>query len=300
MKPIFVLFAAFALLLFGCAGSGGNGNDMPPLPPNDTNGSDGVGLANPASTYCVEQGYSLDIRKDAAGGEVGYCVFPQGECEEWAFFRGECTDVERFTVTVADGGVGNQTGSVEYFAEWGGVLRITTKDFTGKETVLMSEMPKQSFTKFIKMVKGSGFNEMDDVYWSPISGPAEPGSITLKMAGQGKEKAVKAYVQANKPAAFGKIYDEFLALFENRTYSEPTTCRACGEMTKELCESAHGHWNECASACRNAPPGTSCIAMCVQQCECGGLAGFGCPAFYTCTDLQPEGAMDPMGVCRVL
>ena len=48
-------------------------------------------MANPASKYCVEQGYKLEIR-DEAGGQVGYCIFPDGsECEEWAFYRGECS-----------------------------------------------------------------------------------------------------------------------------------------------------------------------------------------------------------------
>lgn len=54
-------------------------------------------LANPASVHCTEQGGELDIRKDAGGGQVGYCQFdddaslPGGsECEEWAFFRGDC------------------------------------------------------------------------------------------------------------------------------------------------------------------------------------------------------------------
>jgi putative hemolysin len=47
-------------------------------------------MANPASKFCVEQGYQLDIR-DEADGQVGYCLFPDGsECEEWAFYRGEC------------------------------------------------------------------------------------------------------------------------------------------------------------------------------------------------------------------
>ena len=49
-----------------------------------------VGLANPASVYCGEHGGKLEIR-DEAGGQAGYCIFPDGsECEEWAFFRGEC------------------------------------------------------------------------------------------------------------------------------------------------------------------------------------------------------------------
>jgi len=70
------------------------------------------------------------------------------------------------------------------------------------------------------------------------------------------------------------------------------------EMTQELCESAHGSWNECASACRGAPEGTTCVAMCVQECECGGIAGFGCPNGYHCTDYLPAGAADAMGVCK--
>jgi putative hemolysin len=48
------------------------------------------GIANPASVYCQEQGGTLEIRS-GEGGEVGICVFADGsECEEWAFFRGEC------------------------------------------------------------------------------------------------------------------------------------------------------------------------------------------------------------------
>jgi putative hemolysin len=51
-----------------------------------------VGIANPASTYCVEQGGTSEIRTAEDGSQYGACVFPDGsECEEWALFRGECT-----------------------------------------------------------------------------------------------------------------------------------------------------------------------------------------------------------------
>jgi putative hemolysin len=51
-----------------------------------------IGLANPASVYCEEQGYTLEMRTDADGGQHGMCIFPDGsECEEWAFYRGECS-----------------------------------------------------------------------------------------------------------------------------------------------------------------------------------------------------------------
>lgn len=51
-----------------------------------------VGMPNPASVYCEENGGTLEIREDATGGQYGVCIFPDGsECEEWAYFRGECS-----------------------------------------------------------------------------------------------------------------------------------------------------------------------------------------------------------------
>lgn len=50
-----------------------------------------AGLPNPASAHCEEQDYRLEIRTDEEGNQVGVCIFSDGsECEEWAFFRGEC------------------------------------------------------------------------------------------------------------------------------------------------------------------------------------------------------------------
>jgi len=50
-----------------------------------------IGMPNPASVFCLENGGKLEIRTDENGGQVGYCIFEDGsECEEWAFFRGEC------------------------------------------------------------------------------------------------------------------------------------------------------------------------------------------------------------------
>jgi uncharacterized protein len=46
-----------------------------------------VGLANPASVFCIEQGGRLEIR-DTPAGQVGFCILPDGrEVEEWAFWR---------------------------------------------------------------------------------------------------------------------------------------------------------------------------------------------------------------------
>jgi putative hemolysin len=53
--------------------------------------TEGAQLANPAAVYCSEQGYTVEIRTDAEGGQYGVCIFPDGrECDTWAFYRGEC------------------------------------------------------------------------------------------------------------------------------------------------------------------------------------------------------------------
>ncbi len=52
-------------------------------------GEHGTELANPASTYCVEHGGQLKM-VHTEKGETGICVINGVECEEWAFYRGEC------------------------------------------------------------------------------------------------------------------------------------------------------------------------------------------------------------------
>ncbi len=50
-----------------------------------------TGIPNPASEYCEANDGRVEIREDESGGQVGYCIFPDGsECEEWAYYRGEC------------------------------------------------------------------------------------------------------------------------------------------------------------------------------------------------------------------
>lgn len=62
-----------------------------PLVPSPSTFESPLGLPNPASKFCEEQGYELEMRQEA-GGTVGYCLFPDGsECEEWAFYQGECS-----------------------------------------------------------------------------------------------------------------------------------------------------------------------------------------------------------------
>jgi putative hemolysin len=81
-----VLLVLVILVVLGLSACGG---EPSPVPTADTFESP-LGLPNPASKYCVDSGGTLEIRQEAAG-ETGYCIFEDGtECEEWAFYRGEC------------------------------------------------------------------------------------------------------------------------------------------------------------------------------------------------------------------
>jgi Tol biopolymer transport system component/putative hemolysin len=62
------------------------------------------GLPNPASVYCGQNGGKLEMRQDASGGTAGICVFPDGsECDEWAYYRGECKPGEQPAQTASNG-----------------------------------------------------------------------------------------------------------------------------------------------------------------------------------------------------
>jgi len=75
-----VLSIALLVLFAGCAGTQARGAS-----------GENTQLANPASVFCEEKGGRLEIR-DGPGGQIGYCIFQNGrECEEWSFYRGECS-----------------------------------------------------------------------------------------------------------------------------------------------------------------------------------------------------------------
>ena len=76
LNPLTILVTTLAVFLSACQ----------PAPATPT-----ASMPNPASVYCVENGGQLELRQDSAGGVAGICVFPDGsECDEWAYFRGEC------------------------------------------------------------------------------------------------------------------------------------------------------------------------------------------------------------------
>ncbi len=85
-----------AAIVGGCGAPSPIVTERPSPVPAESPVSTPVEMANPASVYCQEQGYTLEIRTDASGGQYGVCIFPDGsECDEWAFYRGECAPDSR-------------------------------------------------------------------------------------------------------------------------------------------------------------------------------------------------------------
>jgi putative hemolysin len=102
-----------------------------------------TGLANPASVYCTENGNKNEIRTALDGSQSGVCIFPDGsECDEWAYFRGECGQATPTSPTPASSDnvptkesnleVGETAsggylapGTSEEFSDWWGVIKST-------------------------------------------------------------------------------------------------------------------------------------------------------------------------------
>lgn len=87
-KLLFALCLSLALVACAPVGSGEMEANETAIPAEASR--DDAGLPNPASVYCEEKGYRLEMR-EGEGGTYGVCLFPDGsECDEWAYFRGEC------------------------------------------------------------------------------------------------------------------------------------------------------------------------------------------------------------------
>lgn len=79
-------------------------------------------MANPASTFCINQGYEVEIRTAADGSQQGFCIFTDGtECDEWAFYRGECGPGQG-----AGGGAEIANPASVFCEEKGGTVEIRT------------------------------------------------------------------------------------------------------------------------------------------------------------------------------
>ena len=94
MKKTLILSSLLlgAITLTGCGPQTNNevltGEDMLVQTWAEGSGMNPIGMANPASEYCVSQGGTSENRKDKDGAEFGVCKLANGEeREEWDFYR---------------------------------------------------------------------------------------------------------------------------------------------------------------------------------------------------------------------
>lgn len=80
MKTLSMMRTAFAFIVLGLISGCASTAKLP---------TTGVGMANPASVFCVEQGGKSVIQADAQGNQIGYCQLAQGLVEEWSYFRSQ-------------------------------------------------------------------------------------------------------------------------------------------------------------------------------------------------------------------
>ncbi len=80
-----------AVLVMAACGGAAVPTVVPPTNTPTVQPTTAPNIANPASVYCKQTGGKLELKQDAKGGTVGICIFPdKSECEEWAYYRGEC------------------------------------------------------------------------------------------------------------------------------------------------------------------------------------------------------------------
>jgi len=110
-----IILASLAILATACA------------PTTPTEIIEPVGLPNPASQNCLDQGGTLTILERGDGGQYGVCFFEDNrQCEEWALMRGDCP-VGGIKVT------GYITDAAVYCAITGGTYTISGTDAAGIE-----------------------------------------------------------------------------------------------------------------------------------------------------------------------
>lgn len=180
-------------------------------------------LANPASVKCIADGGTLSTVTDSSGGQQGMCQFPDGStCEEWAYFRGECTSkkvssLDQLPATCISAYDGCNNCSRTQGGAWACTLMacidsyqpavVCTKFSNGNKPVKNqpSWCSESSFTKMIRGHKGSRVRALQDFLIARgfLGGPNANDGVF----GLGTQQAVKLFQKdqgLSQDGVFGK------------------------------------------------------------------------------------------------
>ena len=224
MKAFFAAVLVATLLFAGCASTtppaGKATSQKEGNPPKTV-----ADAATPATVYCSQKGYMSALKGE--GAKTAYCFFPNGRyCEEWAFFRGECTDADSFKM-VEGPGLETNPKSITYKFYSDGRLVLTTtdlRDYPFKSLSLTSWLTKSDFAAFVKKINEEGFESLNQSY-SSCRGrpcPTDVPSITLILYRQGNEKQVSVYYPSDRPESTDRIISGFKNLKHRSSRSDLT------------------------------------------------------------------------------
>lgn len=119
---IFAVMMACTLVLAGCNKT------------TNTPEEENLGMANPASVYCEENGGTLLLQDDS-----WLCMFDDGSyCEEWSYYRGECEAGEIMYNTVEEE-INETVGVVAYTQEDLDAAEATIRNYFENEMTVKVE-----------------------------------------------------------------------------------------------------------------------------------------------------------------
>ncbi len=223
--------------------------------PTQGNPTAEANLPNPASVHCEQSGGKLEFRQDESGGIFGVCIFPDGsECEEWAYFRGECQPIESadldgnrwkllemrdqsllpdtsITMMVENGQISGSAGCNFYGSTYTSQsdrsfilneIEMTAMDCPEPEGVMEQEK------RYIKALTSVRNYEVDT---SELLLKEEGGGILLRFQRLPKFEASpqsligKTWQLVSAPGPQGVELSEFTLRFDGTNFSGTTVCR---------------------------------------------------------------------------
>ncbi len=268
MKFLFVLALISILLFAGCAGTPQTppaGNNTTVRQNNSSNGGTAQ-LANPASVNCVQKGYKLEIRAAADGSQTGYCIFSNGrECEEWAFFRGECDETHNLIhkegqlcggiagITCAEGLSCKMEGD---YPDAGGTCVNASSESNAAASPVFTSCPAQRGDVcdmiYLPVCGKAGATPSTTDYAtysnscvacsksSPAASYAQGSCESLNLTQKAKEKGVLYYCPSERSdgctnesdPVCGRLVDPSSSLSNYRDYQNP--CTACSNSSNAI------------------------------------------------------------------
>lgn len=89
LVPVLIILILISVFLVFVAKNQTNPYDDRLFPSREEPG-DRMGIENPASAHCEENGGDVEIITLNDGSQIGLCNLPDYSCEEWAYMNGEC------------------------------------------------------------------------------------------------------------------------------------------------------------------------------------------------------------------